>query len=313
VTTAAGYQHQPVLLEEAVSALNIQQDGIYVDATFGRGGHSRAILKRLGNKGSVLAMDRDPMAEEVAQQLADEDRRFHFTRGPFSMLDRLGETRGVTGKVNGVLLDLGVSSPQLDDANRGFSFMRQGPLDMRMDPASGQSAAAWLNQADEKSISQVLKEYGEERHARRIARAIVESRAIAPITTTTQLADIVEQACPGYQDDKHPATRTFQAIRIFINRELEELAAALPRAVDLLAAGGRLVVISFHSLEDRLVKRFLRQQAKGDDFPPDLPVTQDQLQPRLKLVGRDVRAGEAELAANPRARSAVMRVGEKLA
>jgi 16S rRNA (cytosine1402-N4)-methyltransferase len=306
-------RHEPVLLREVIQALHIRPDGMYVDGTFGRGGHSRAILQQLGDGGSVLAMDRDPESEHVARQLAREDRRFHFTRGPFSMLDQLTGNGDITGRVNGVLLDLGVSSPQLDEAGRGFSFMREGPLDMRMDPDSGPSAADWLNSADEKSIGRVLKDFGEERQARRIARAIVEARSQAPIDTTTRLATIVEDACPGYQDDKHPATRTFQAIRIFINRELEELAAALPRALELLAVGGRLVVISFHSLEDRLVKRFLRQQARGDEFPPDMPVTQDQLRPRLRLIGRDVRASDEEVARNPRARSAVMRVGEKIA
>lgn len=304
--------HKPVLLEPAVEALNVSPGGIYVDATFGRGGHASEILKRLGNSGRLLAMDRDPAAVAEAARKFAEDKRIEIRRGPFSMLGHYVEEKGLTGKIHGVLLDLGVSSPQLDDPARGFSFRQAGPLDMRMDPDSGESAADWLDRADEADIARVIKEYGEERFARRIARLIVEERAIKPITTTGQLASICARAVRTREPGKDPATRTFQAIRIYINSELDEVAAVLPQTVSVLRAGGRLAVISFHSLEDRLVKRFMQKEARGDDFPLDLPVPQSALKPRLRQIGKPIRADADEIEHNPRARSAVLRVAERI-
>jgi 16S rRNA (cytosine1402-N4)-methyltransferase len=306
------FEHRPVLRDEVLSALNLRPEGIYVDATFGRGGHAAAILQRLGAEGRLLAMDRDPQAVEVARKKFAEDVRFTIVRGPFSMLAQTIDDRGLSGKVAGVLLDLGVSSPQLDDAGRGFSFRLDGPLDMRMDPDSGVSVAEWLAGAEEKDIARVVKEYGEERFAKRIARNICMERVRAPILTTQRLADIVAQAVPTREPGQHRATRTFQALRIHINRELDEIKSVLPQALHVLAPGGRLVVISFHSLEDRLVKQFMRDQAKGDIYPPDLPIRQAELQPRMQLVGKALRATPDELAHNPRARSAVLRVAEVL-
>ena len=297
-------EHRPVLLDETLDALAVKADGIYLDGTFGRGGHSAGILDRLGEQGHLLAMDKDPVAIATAQGRFGGDPRFSIERGSFVELGEQVRRRGWQGRVDGILLDLGVSSPQLDDASRGFSFRLDGPLDMRMDPDSGLSAAEWLARAKEGEIAQVLKEYGEERFAKRIARAIVHSRDNdGAITTTARLAKVVAEANPRWEKDKHPATRSFQAIRIYINRELD----------DLVAPGGRLAVISFHSLEDRRVKQFMRREAKGDEFPPDLPVTAAQLNQRLHLVGKAIKAGKAELAVNPRARSAVLRVAEKLA
>ena len=293
--------------------MNIRPDGIYLDGTFGRGGHSAAILERLDDQGHLLAMDKDPQAITVAQDRFAGDGRFSIVRGSYTMLGQEVEKRGWKGQVDGILLDLGVSSPQLDDPGRGFSFRHDGPLDMRMDPDSGISAAEWLNEAEEGEIAQVLKEYGEERFAKRISRAIVRERQQAPITTTARLAKIVAEANPKWEKDKHPATRSFQAIRIFINAELEELEQVLEQSVEMLAPGGRLALISFHSLEDRRVKRFIRDEARGGDFPPGLPVTDAQLNRRLRAVGKDIRAGRAELAENPRARSAALRVAERLA
>lgn len=304
--------HRPVLLAEAVAALNLRPEGIYVDGTFGRGGHARAIVQRLGPQGRLLAIDKDPQAVAVAREAFAGDVRFSMQRGTFAMLKEYVQACGWMSRVDGVLLDLGVSSPQLDDAGRGFSFLRDGPLDMRMDPESGISAAQWLATASEQDIASVLYTYGEERYSRRIARAIVAARGEAPIVTTGRLAAIVATANPAWEKDKHPATRSFQAIRIFINRELEDLQACLPQAVEVLAPGGRLAVISFHSLEDRIVKRFIRDQARGDVFPPGVPVTQAQLQPRLRAVGKAIYAGDEELKENPRARSAVLRVAEKI-
>ncbi len=306
-------EHRPVLFDEVLEALNIRSDGIYLDGTFGRGGHSAAILERLGENGRLLAMDKDPEAVAVAEQRFAGDARFSIVRGSYTMLGVEVEKRGWKGRINGILLDLGVSSPQLDDPSRGFSFRHDGPLDMRMDPESGISAAEWLAEAREAEIAQVLKEYGEERFAKRIARAILKERAQSPIATTARLAKIVTEANPKWERDKHPATRSFQAIRIYINGELDELEQVLEQSVQMLAPGGRLAIISFHSLEDRRVKRFIRDEARGGDFPPDLPVTDAQLHRRLRAVGRDIRAGEEELSANPRARSAVLRVAERLA
>ncbi len=306
------HEHRSVLLEETLAALAIKTDGIYLDGTFGRGGHSGAILQRLGPEGRLLATDKDPRAVEAALHRFGTDARFAIVRGSFTRLAEEAAARGWQGRVDGILLDLGVSSPQLDDAARGFSFRREGPLDMRMDPESGISAAQWLANAGEREIAQVLKEYGEERFAKRIARAIVHSReAAGAIETTARLADVIAKAHPRWERDKHPATRSFQAIRIYINRELEELDAVLPKALELLAPGGRLAVISFHSLEDRRVKRFIQQQERGD-APPDLPIMEAQIRRRLKRVGSAVRAGEDEVKENPRARSAVLRTAEKV-
>lgn len=305
--------HVPVLFEEALEALAISPSGIYMDGTFGRGGHSGAIMQRLGGDGRLLAIDKDPEAVAHAEQVFSEDKRFSIKHGSFAMLEQLAQQSGVAGNVNGLLLDLGVSSPQLDDPARGFSFLRDGPLDMRMDTSSGMSAAQWLATAEGKDIALVLKEYGDERFARRIARAIVDVRQEQPIVTTGQLAAIIEQASPTREREKHPATRSFQAIRIYINRELDDLRQCLDQSLRVLAPGGRLVVVSFHSLEDRIVKRFIRECERGDDFPVGLPVTQEQLQPKLRAVGKAIYPSADEIEANPRARSAVLRVAERVA
>ena len=302
--------HEPVLRKEAVAALNIRPDGIYVDATFGRGGHARAILEQLGPDGQLLALDRDPQAVASAKQQFADEVRLTIVHGPFSMLGRAVDERGWRGRVNGILFDLGVSSPQLDEPARGFSFRTEGPLDMRMDTTRGESAADWLNRAAEQEIADVLYQLGEERYARRIARAILRSRAEKPIATTKQLAEVVAGAVPTRERSKDPATRSFQAIRLHINRELDELRETLPQALDVLAPRGRLVVISFHSLEDRIVKQFMRTQERGKELPLDLPVRHIEIQSRLKVMGKPVRADEEEVRRNPRARSAVLRVAE---
>lgn len=309
----AQFAHVPVLFNEALKALSISSSGTYMDGTFGRGGHSGAILQQLGSDGRLLAIDKDPQAVAHAQQQFGEDERFLIKHGSFAMLEQLAQQSGVAGKVDGLLLDLGVSSPQLDDPERGFSFMRDGPLDMRMDTSSGVSAAEWLATADGREIGRVLKEFGDERFSKRIARAIVDARQEEAITTTGQLAQIIEQACPTKERDKHPATRSFQAIRIYINKELEELKQCLEQSLDVLAPLGRLVVVSFHSLEDRIVKRFIRDCERGDNFPADLPVTQEQLKPKLRAVGKAIYPSDDEIASNPRARSAVLRVAERVA
>lgn len=305
------YVHQPVMLEEALTGLAIRPNGIYLDGTFGRGGHSRAILSQL-QQGRLIAMDKDPRAIEAGESLMASEPRFAIQRASFAAMKQVAEQSACLGKVDGILLDLGVSSPQLDDAERGFSFQHDGPLDMRMDPHSGLSAAAWLAAAKEQEIADVLKEYGEERFAKRIARAIVKARLEAPIDTTKKLAAIVAAANPKWEKGKDPATRSFQAIRIFINQELEDLKTCLADVMEILAPGGRLVVISFHSLEDRIVKRFIREQSKGDQYPLDLPIAHVQLNVKMKAVGKAVKPGRAEIQANPRARSAVMRIAEKL-
>lgn len=305
--------HKPVLLEETLTALNIKPDGCYVDGTFGRGGHSQEIIKQLGAKGKLLAFDKDPQAITIARAIAANDERLKVKQGSFTQLKQSIDELGWKGKVDGIFLDLGVSSPQLDDAERGFSFRFDGPLDMRMDPAHGLSAAQWLASADERDIMMVLFDYGEEKFARRIASAIVAARQEQPITTTKRLTSIVTAANPSHEKNKNPATRTFQAIRIFINQELDDLQTCLEQAIDILAPGGRLVVISFHSLEDRIVKRFIREQCKGDDFPVDLPVMHVQLNQNMKMIGKAIKAGRNELNENPRARSAVMRIAERLA
>lgn len=302
--------HKTVLLTEAVEALLTDPQGIYIDGTFGRGGHSRAILNRLADSGRLFGIDKDPAAIAAGQVLAEDDRRFAIHHGSFTELNALADTGD---GVNGILLDLGVSSPQLDCPERGFSFLHDGPLDMRMNTTDGDSAAQWLARAEEQEISRVLWEYGEERFSRRMARAIVRERALEAITTTARLASIISAACPRKEKGKHPATRAFQAIRIHINRELDDLADCLDRALALLKPGGRLVVISFHSLEDRLVKRFIRRQEKGDPLPSWLPVREDQLNRRMKSLGRAVKPSEQEVRDNPRSRSAIMRVAEKLA
>jgi len=308
-----GDGHRPVLLEEVLDALRIRQDGLYVDGTFGRGGHAEAVLERLQSQGRVLAFDKDPAALAFAASRFSEEPRLIMRRGSFGDLRAVVTELGWQGKVDGILLDLGVSSPQLDDAARGFSFLNDGPLDMRMDPDSGTSAADWLAEASAQDIADVLWRYGEERHSRRIARAIVARRDDAPLRTTRQLAELIASVVPGREGRKHPATRSFQAIRIFINRELQDLETVLPQAVDVLAPGGRLAVISFHSLEDRIVKRFIRDQQRGPQLPPDLPVVPEAYKPPLRAVGKAVRPGEQELRDNPRARSAVLRVAERVA
>ena len=303
--------HQTVLLHEAVDALVTLPDGFYVDGTFGRGGHSRYLLQNLNRSGRVLGVDKDQEAQAAAHELAESESRFQFFHGSFAELPQQLRGMGVDA-VDGILLDLGVSSPQLDDGDRGFSFMRDGPLDMRMDTSCGETAAQWLSRADLQHIAGVLKEYGEERFARRIASAIVAARAVSPIETTSQLARLVSEAHPRWEKHKHPATRSFQAIRIKVNRELEDLQAFLSVALDMLRVGGRLVVISFHSLEDRLVKRYMRDMARGDSLPRGVPVTDSQLNRRMRLVGRSVKASAEEVAGNVRARSAVMRIAEKI-
>ena len=285
-----------------------------MDGTFGRGGHSAAILDRLGESGCLIALDKDEQAISYGRQRFSGERRLHMRHSSFSRLGEVAQEQGVFGKVNAVLLDLGVSSPQLDDARRGFSFQQDGPLDMRMDRSSGMSAAQWLATADEAEIARVLWEYGEERFSRRIARAVVEQRQREPLNTTSQLAALITRASPVKERHKHPATRSFQAIRIHINSELDDLKEGLVQAVDVLAPGGRLVVISFHSLEDRIVKRFLRDQSRGDVLPKGVPVMDKQLKPGiLKCIGKPVRAQKEELRINPRARSAIMRIAEKRA
>lgn len=303
--------HVPVLLAEAIEGLAIRADGRYLDATFGRGGHSRAILGRLGPEGRLTAFDRDPEAVREGRLLAGQDARFAMEQLPFGRLQGYLTEQGLLGRIDGVLLDLGVSSPQLEDAARGFGFRVDGPLDMRMDPGSGRPAADWLNTADESEIARVLWRYGEERGARRIARAICERRGERPLASTRELADLVAAITPRRQPGRHPATLVFQAIRIFINGELEQLESALAGVRAALASGGRLCVISFHSLEDRIVKRFLRDAARVDPALSGLPVVPPQAQPWLRLVGRAIRPGSAELLANPRARSAVLRIGER--
>ncbi|HYD57795.1 MAG TPA: 16S rRNA (cytosine(1402)-N(4))-methyltransferase RsmH [Burkholderiales bacterium] len=300
--------HKPVLLAEALAGLAIRPEGVYVDATFGRGGHSRAILERLGPSGRLLALDRDPQAEEAARAI--NDARFAFFRAAFSRLEDI-LSRHAAGQVDGFLFDLGVSSPQLDDPARGFSFRADGPLDMRMDPESGPSAAEWLASAEEKTIAEVVRDYGEERFAKQIAAAIVAARRSEPLRRTGQLAHLVGQAVRTREPGQDPATRTFQALRIYLNRELEEVSVSLPRATARLKPGGRLAVISFHSLEDRIVKRFM-QAASKPAVPREVPLRAAEMpQGALRLVGRAVRASDAEVIANPRARSATLRVAER--
>ncbi|HCT41265.1 MAG TPA: 16S rRNA (cytosine(1402)-N(4))-methyltransferase [Moraxellaceae bacterium] len=307
------FVHQTVLLDEAVVSVLGARDGVYVDATFGRGGHTRHLLAQLDADARVIGFDKDPQAIAAGQLLAAEDARFSIVHESFADILDVMTAMGLAGSVNGVLADLGVSSPQLDDAERGFSFMNDGPLDMRMDVTRGQSAAEWIAGVDETELARVLFEFGEERHSRRIARAIVRGRAESPITRTKQLADIVAEAHPAWEKHKHPATRAFQAIRIFINNELGDIERFLCDALRVLRPQGRLAVISFHSLEDRLVKQYFQKEAKGDDFPPGLPITVDMLKPRLKIIGKAIDPSAEEVSANPRSRSARLRVAEKIA
>lgn len=314
MSTESSFRHITVLLDEAVDSLAVRADGCYLDGTFGRGGHSRLILRHLGEEGRLLGFDKDPQAIATGQALAAEDGRFVIVQRSFAeMAGELAE-RGLAGKVDGVLLDLGVSSPQLDDAERGFSFLNDGPLDMRMDPTRGVSAAQWIATAPEDEIASVLKEYGEERFAKRMARAVVQRRAEKPFERTADLAAVLTVANPAWEKGKNPATRAFQGIRIHVNNELGDLERGLEAALENLAVGGRLVVISFHSLEDRIVKLFMRKHAKGeaDKLPRNLPIRPPAFDPRLKLLGKPQFASEEELKANPRSRSAVMRVAEKL-
>ena len=305
-------EHEPVLVNEVITALCIQPDGFYLDATFGRGGHSRQILKRLSQSGRLIGLDKDQAAVDHAKITLSQDRRFTCVKSPFEKLDHVLSQTLAGKKLDGILFDLGVSSPQLDQSERGFSFRKDGPLDMRMDQDNALTAAQWLAQAEESELRKVFKQYGEERYAGRIARAIISQREIEPVETTVQLANLIKNVVPTKELDKHPATRVFQAIRIRINKELEEIASALPQALKWLKPGGRLVVISFHSLEDRIVKRFFKVQAKGDDYPQDLPITVDMLNPALKLIGKPIRPTQVEIDANPRARSAILRVAEKI-
>ncbi len=311
--TTDGHVHTSVLLDACLDGLAIKADGIYMDGTFGRGGHSAAILARLGERGRLYAVDKDATAVAYGRERFAGDSRFALAQRSFAELLDHARELGVAGKVDGLLLDLGVSSPQLDDASRGFSFMQDGPLDMRMNRDAGPSAAQWLAQATAADIARVLKEYGEERFAKRIAHAIATTRDDSPITTTAQLAKLIAEASPVHDKHKHPATRSFQAIRIHINRELDDLQRLLADTLELLAVGARLVVISFHSLEDRIVKRFMRDAARGDELPRGLPVPDSARNPRFKLIGKAIRASESEIDANPRARSAVLRIAERLA
>jgi 16S rRNA (cytosine1402-N4)-methyltransferase len=305
--------HTTVLLHEAVDALVTDTDGFYVDGTFGRGGHTAELLGRLSDQGSVLAIDKDPQAISAGQQRFAKDARLQLFHGSFADLQNVAAEMDKTGEISGVLLDLGVSSPQLDQAERGFSFMRDGPLDMRMDTSRGLSAAEWIAAADEHDIARVIKEYGEERFARRMASAVVKERVKAPITGTVQLAGILAAAHPAWERGKHPATKAFQAIRIFINRELEDLEDLLAQIIDNLKVGGRLVVISFHSLEDRRVKRFIRDQEQGIKLPKNLPIRDVDRGVRLVKVGKAIKPAVTEVDGNIRSRSAVMRIAERVA
>jgi 16S rRNA (cytosine1402-N4)-methyltransferase len=308
--------HVPVLMGPVLDGLEIKEDGNYVDGTFGRGGHSSAILKRLNANGHLIAIDRDPQAIASVPEALEQDPRFELIRGEIAELSTCIGERELTGKIDGLLLDLGVSSPQLDEAERGFSFLRDGPLDMRMDPDSGVSAAEWLNSVEEATLRRVIKQYGEDRFATRIARAVVTARESAPVLRTSELAAIIEDAVPVTRTTKgkkkHPATKTFQAIRIFINRELEQLQMALEQSIDLLAPGGRLCVISFHSLEDRIVKRFIRDASREPEQYRGMPNVPAEFRPKLKTIGKAIVATAEDIAENVRARSARLRVAERV-
>ena len=310
----SGFTHITVLLEEAVEALAVRADGCYMDGTFGRGGHSRLILQNLGPNGRLLGFDKDPQAIATGQALAAEDGRFVIVQRSFAELGSEALERGIDGKVSGILLDLGVSSPQLDDPERGFSFMNDGPLDMRMDPSRGVSAAEFVNTAPAEEIARVFKEYGEERFAKRMAGAVVARRETQPFERTGDLAEVLKVANPAWEKGKNPATRAFQGLRIHVNNELGDLETGLEAALNTLEVGGRLAVISFHSLEDRIVKLFMRKLVKGeaDNMPRNLPIRHQAFEPRIRLIGKAQFASDEETRANPRSRSAVMRVAEKL-
>ncbi len=305
--------HVPVLLNEAVQALNLSQSQVVVDATYGRGGHSRAIFDALPAKARLIVIDRDQDAVDHGLAQWKDEPQIEVVNAPFSELTHILDQRVLIGEVDAILFDFGVSSPQLDQAQRGFSFSHDGPLDMRMDQSRGVPAATWIRRVEEDELVKVLKEFGEERFARRIARKIKTTLLENEIDSTHMLARIICDAIPFREKGKHPATRTFQAIRIAVNSELQEIKTVLPQALDALTPGGRMVVISFHSLEDRIVKRFFRDQSRGDPYPVDLPVTSDMLKPKLRLVGKLVKPTQGELKINPRARSAVMRVAQKTA
>ena len=305
--------HQSVLLQESIKGLDIKADGVYVDGTFGRGGHSRAILEKLNENGRLIAIDKDPDAIAFAKKEFAKDDRFTIIQGSFAQLKEMAEDLDVLGKINGILLDLGVSSPQLDNPDRGFSFMHKGPLDMRMDSNQTLDARGFINQASDTEMAAVFKEYGEERFARRIARAIVDAREQTPIETTDVLAEIVKQANPKWEKHKHPATRVFQAIRIYINEELTDLKMCLQDCIDVLTTGGRLVVISFHSLEDRIVKQFMRNQERGHRPPREIPIMESDLNTRFKRIGKAIKPADVEVGQNIRSRSSVLRIGEKIA
>jgi len=310
--TAQRGEHRPVLLTETVEALAIKPAGFYLDGTFGRGGHSAEILAQLGKEGRLLAMDQDPLAIEEAQEKFADDIRFEIVRENFENMQTVVSSKNMMQQVDGVLLDIGVSSPQLDDASRGFSFIKPGPLDMRMDPDVGQSAAQWLATVEEYDLTTVLMHFGEEKFARRIANAIVEARKETAINDTVQLANIIEAAIPVKPKNKHAATKSFQAIRIHINRELEVLEQALQSGLNVLAVGGRLAVISFHSLEDRMVKRFFRKMSQGPKIPKDIPIMAKDLEQPFKLIGKAIKPGKQEVQENPRSRSSVLRVIERV-
>ncbi|TPD53629.1 MAG: 16S rRNA (cytosine(1402)-N(4))-methyltransferase RsmH [Thalassolituus maritimus] len=312
MTISPELAHTTVLLNETVDGCVTDPDGVYVDGTFGRGGHSRQLLSKLSAEGRLIGFDKDPRAIESGNELAAEDGRFQIVQSSFADMRSALAELGIE-KVSGILLDLGVSSPQLDDAERGFSFMKDGPLDMRMNPDAGMSAAEWVATMPESEIARVLKEYGEERFAKRMARVRVEKRKNDEINRTRELAEIIKHENPAWEKHKHPATRAFQAIRIAVNNELGDLETVLADSVDLLLPAGRLSVISFHSLEDRMVKRFIRAQEKGKDLPPGLPVMEDQLGKTMKKIGKAIMPTKAEIDRNPRARSAVLRIAERLA
>lgn len=306
-------KHQSVLLHESIKGLAIKANGTYFDGTFGRGGHSRELLNHLNDDGKLFAIDKDTDAIQHAKDNFGLDKRFHIIHGSFAQIRDFAADAGVLGAVDGILLDLGVSSPQLDNPERGFSFMQQGPLDMRMDVTQATSAAKFVNEAEADEMAAIFRTYGEERFAGRIARAIVEARNVKPIMTTLELAEIVKEANPKWEKHKHPATRVFQAIRIHVNQELTDLSSCLEQCLDVLAPGGRLAVISFHSLEDRIVKQFMRDKEKGNQPPPEVPVKYEEMKTGFKRVGKAVMPQDDEVKENVRARSAVLRIGEKLA
>ena len=305
-------EHITVLLNEAVDALVTDVDGLYVDCTFGRGGHSRLILERLSENGRLIGIDKDPRAIAVANELAEQDSRFQICHGSFADMQQWITEHSGGKPVAGILMDLGVSSPQIDEAERGFSFMKDGPLDMRMNTQGGETAASWIAREKEENIADVLYQFGEERYSRRLAKAIVNRRAVEPFERTLDLAAVIKEAHPKWEKNKHPATKSFQAMRIYLNNELGDLTEGLEKATSLLAKSGRLVVISFHSLEDRMVKRFIRDKEKGPQLPPDIPIMEKDFPKEIKHIGKKIKPSKAEVDANIRSRSAVMRVAEKL-